>query len=142
MSHNYDIDTTRTATIEEDADWQRVNSYVADALKDCYVLFAKLARLRSDFTGMELKKLDKISSDVRDVGQLLAIFSKAFNEGKYSTVKKEQFGENQSGFEQDEDFDFSEDDGSDEPPIKDFGQDDDEVTEKKPVKPKKTEDED
>lgn len=137
---NYDTDETiRTATVDEDAEWQRVNSYVADVLKDCYVLFAKLARLRGDFAGTELSKLDEISAHVRDVGQSLASFSKSFNEGEYSMNKKEQFGD--EGGDMDiptdfeptaEDFDFSvepeggeEGGGEDEeegPPLEEFGE--------------------
>jgi hypothetical protein len=110
----------RTAAADQDAEWQRVNSYIADVLKDCYVLFAKLARLRGDFAGSELGKLDGISGKVRDLGQELAGFSKSFTEGEYSMDKKEQFGDQGAADEFDmpadfeptaEDFDFSTEDG-------------------------------
>lgn len=91
------------ATIDEDAEWQRVNSYIADALKDTYVLFAKLARLRGDFSGPELDKLEEISSSVREIGQEMSAFSKAFSEGEYSMVRKEQYG-SESGTEFEPDF--------------------------------------
>ena len=112
---NYDLDESvvRTAAVDEDAEWQRVNSYIADVLKDCYVLFAKLARLRGDFAGDELASLDGISAEVRDMGQKLATFSKAFTEGKAAMSKKEQFGQGvETGVSADfeptaEDFDFS-----------------------------------
>lgn len=120
------IASKRTAAVDEDAEWQRVNSYIADVLKDCYVLFAKLARLRGDFAGAELAKLDGISSKVRDMGQELASFSKAFTEGEYSMHKKEQYGgpdmEVPADFEPTaEDFDFSpEGEGGGEPAPEEF----------------------
>ena len=123
--HSYDLEPTIRTAADEDAEWQRVNSYIADVLKDCYVLFAKLARLRGDFAGSELAKLDEISSGVRDMGQSLAGFSKAFNEGEYSMNKKTQFGEEgemdlPSDFEPTaEDFDFSEP-TEEEPTAEDF----------------------
>lgn len=143
---NYDLDIpVRIATADDDAEWQRVNSYIADVLKDCYVLFAKLARLRGDFAGSELSKLDMISAKVRDTGQELAGFSEAFSEGDYSMDKKEQFGEEGvSDFEPPteppteptaEDFDFSE---QGEPEPEDFevdedsGKDSEEDSEEKP----------
>jgi len=131
--HNYDLETVRTAAVDEDAEWQRVNSYIADVLKDCYVLFAKLARLRGDFAGSELAKLDDVSSKVRDMGQELAGFSKSFTEGEYSMSKKEQYGEGGGGnvdvpadFEPSaEDFDFSAQGGEGgeegEPALEEFG---------------------
>lgn len=93
LARDPDYVTVRTAAADKDAEWQRVNSYIADILKDCYVLFAKLARVRGDFTGSELGKLDGISGKVRDLGQELAGFSKAFAEGEYSMDKKKQFGD-------------------------------------------------
>lgn len=104
--NNYDPKPTRIATVDEDAEWQRVNSYVADVLKDCYVLFAKLSRLRGDFMGHELEELDKVASRVRDIGSALTIFSKAFTEGEYHMNKKEQFG-NAPSEPNVEDFDFT-----------------------------------
>lgn len=117
---------------DPDAEWQRVNSYIADVLKDCYVLFAKLARLRGDFAGQELSSLDDISAKVRDLGQELSGFSKAFTDGEYAMNRKEQFGGSQNPSDVDvpkdfeptaEDFDFSpqaEQGQSDEPEVEDF----------------------
>jgi hypothetical protein len=127
------VASQRTAAVDEDAEWQRVNSYIADVLKDCYVLFAKLARLRGDFAGSELAKLDSVSSRVRDTGQELAGFSKSFTEGEYSMSKKEQYGEEggegmdveiPSDFEPSaEDFDFGQGGGEgEEPALEEFGQ--------------------
>jgi len=121
----------REAAVDEDSEWQRVNSYIADVLKDCYVLFAKLARLRGDFAGSELSRLDGVSSKVRDLGQELAGFSKAFTEGEYSMSKKEQFGgggddevDIPSDFEPTaEDFDFSvQGEAGEEPALEEFGE--------------------
>ena len=114
---NYDLDSVvRVASVDEDAEWQRVNSYIADVLKDCYVLYAKLARLRGDFAGSELTKLSDISEKARDMGAALSVFSKAFTDGEYSMSRKEQFGgggQPGAGDSEDiepmaEDFDFSE----------------------------------
>lgn len=72
---------------DQDAEWQRVNSYIADVLKDSHVLYAKLARLQGDFAGEELSKLIKISESVLMIGQELSGFSKAFYEGKYDMAE-------------------------------------------------------
>jgi hypothetical protein len=79
----------RIATEDHDAEWQRVNSYVADVLKDSHVLYAKLARLQGDFSGEELARLSKISEAVLAVGDELSTFSKAFYEGKYEMLQSE-----------------------------------------------------
>lgn len=83
----------KLATSDRDAEWQRVNSYIADVLKDAHVLYAKLARLQGDFTGVELDGLEKISEDVLSIGGKLSSFSKAFYEGKASMSEEETFGE-------------------------------------------------
>ncbi len=80
------------APSEHDAEWQRVNSYVADVLKDTHVLYAKLARLQGDFIGAELDELEKISSDVLDLGEKLSMFMKAFHEGDATMMKEKSFG--------------------------------------------------
>jgi hypothetical protein len=77
---------------QHDADWQRVNSYIADVLKDAHVLYSKLARLQGDFVGGELDHLEKISSKVLDLGEQLSTFMKAFHEGDASMMKEKQFG--------------------------------------------------
>ena len=76
-----------TAAEDHDAEWQRVNSYVADVLKDSHVLYAKLARLQGDFAGEELANLSKISEAVLSIGSELSRFSKAFYEGKYDMLQ-------------------------------------------------------
>lgn len=80
-----------------DAEWQRVNSYIADVLKDTHVLYAKLARLQGDFIGGELSELEKISSDVLDLGEKLSLFMKAFHEGDANMMKEKSFGGPPSG---------------------------------------------
>ena len=72
-----------------DADWQRVNSYIADVLKDAHVLYAKLARLQGDFGGAELDQLQKISEAVLVLGDELSVFSKDFYDGKYRMQQSE-----------------------------------------------------
>ncbi len=82
---------------QHDADWQRVNSYIADVVKDAHVLYSKLARLQGDFIGGELDHLEKISSKVLDLGEQLSTFMKAFHEGDASMMKEKQFGGGQGG---------------------------------------------
>lgn len=77
---------------EHDAEWQRVNSYIADVLKDAHVLYAKLARLQGDFIGGELSELEKIAADVLDLGEKLSLFMKAFHNGDASMMKEKTFG--------------------------------------------------
>lgn len=77
---------------ERDSEWQRVNSYIADVLKDAHVLYSKLARLQGDFIGAELTELESISSKVLDLGEELSKFMKAFHEGEASMMKEKQFG--------------------------------------------------
>jgi hypothetical protein len=83
---------------DRDADWQRVNSYVADILKDAHVLYAKLARLQGDFAGGELDELEKISEGVLAIGGKLARFSKAFYEGSAELQEKGVYGEEKKTF--------------------------------------------
>lgn len=72
--------------VDRDADWHRVNSYIADVLKDAHVLYAKLARLQSDFGGAELQTLEEVSNQVLVLGESLSQFSKAFYEGDHQMV--------------------------------------------------------
>ncbi|HES59694.1 MAG TPA: hypothetical protein ENO18_04610, partial [Caldithrix sp.] len=76
------------ASKDQDAEWHRVNSYIADILKDAHVLYAKLARLQSDFSDVELAKLEKISERVLELGGQLSQFSKGFYEGRIEMVKE------------------------------------------------------
>lgn len=87
----------RVAVEDRDAEWQRVNSYIADVLKDAHVLYAKLARLQGDFAGSELKVLEGISEDILSIGGKLSSFSKAFYEGKADMSEEESFGEGEGG---------------------------------------------
>ena len=80
---------SRVSTEDHNAEWQRVNSYIADVLKDSHVLYAKLARLQGDFSGEELAKLSKVSQAVLAIGDELSVFSKAFYEGKYEILQSE-----------------------------------------------------
>lgn len=80
---------SRVAAEDRDAEWQRVNSYVADVLKDTHVLYAKLARLQGDFAGEEFARLSKVSEAVLAIGDELSRFSKAFYEGKYEMLQNE-----------------------------------------------------
>jgi hypothetical protein len=70
-------------------EWQRVNSYIADVLKDAHVLYAKLARLQSDFAGEELDRLLQISENVLVTGETLSKFSRDFYEGRLEMAKTE-----------------------------------------------------
>lgn len=79
----------RHASADSDAEWQRVNSYIADVLKDAHVLYAKMARLQGDFGGEELDRLRKISEAVLALGDELSGFAKAFKDGQYSMVETE-----------------------------------------------------
>jgi len=70
------------AAVDMDAEKQRVNSYIADVLKDSHVLYAKLARLQGDFKGMEAQDLMEISQKVLALGDELSKFAKAFRDGE------------------------------------------------------------
>jgi hypothetical protein len=76
-------------TEEHDSDWHRVNSYIADVLKDAHVLYAKLSRLQSDFAGEELGVLENISEQVLELGQNLNQFSRSFYEGELNMIPPE-----------------------------------------------------
>ncbi len=93
------VRSSRTAGTDRDAEWQRVNSYIADVLKDSHVLYAKLARLQGDFGGTELDNLEKISEYVLEIGGKLSAFSKAFYEGRADISADDQFGEDGAGGE-------------------------------------------
>jgi len=83
------------AASDKDSEWQRVNSYIADVLKDAHVLYAKLARLQGDFAGTNLEELEKISENVLDIGGKLSAFSKAFYEGRVEIAREGIYGESQ-----------------------------------------------
>jgi len=88
----------RSAATDRDAEWQRVNSYIADVLKDTHVLYAKLARLQGDFIGGELSELEKISEEVLALGEELSKFSKAFYDGKLQMAESDMaYGSPQGG---------------------------------------------
>lgn len=73
----------RIAT-DRDAEWHRVNSSIADILKDSSMLFSKLARLQSDFVGSELEQLEDVSDKILTLGQEMAQFARAFYEGDFA----------------------------------------------------------
>lgn len=77
---------------ERDAEWQRVNSYIADVLKDAHVLYSKLARLQGDFIGEEQEQLEEISEKVLDIGGSLSEFMKLFHTGELNMLKESTFG--------------------------------------------------
>lgn len=70
------------AAVDMDAEKQRVNSYIADVLKDSHVLYAKLARLQGDFKGTEAQELMEISQKVLSLGDELSRFAQAFRDGE------------------------------------------------------------
>ncbi len=82
---------------KRDKDWQRVNTYIADVLKDVHVLYSKLARLQGDFTGDELMKLEKISERILDVGSDLTSFMRDFHSGDASMASPEVYGNPHGG---------------------------------------------
>lgn len=82
----------RTAAADRDVEWQRVNSLIADVLKDAHVLYAKLARLQGDFAGKELDELEKVSEGVLAIGGKLSSFSKQFYEGGVSMTTEDLYG--------------------------------------------------
>lgn len=92
---------SRFSAVDRDSEWHRVNSYIADVLKDSHVLYAKLARLQNDFAGAELSQLEKISEEVLSLGKSLSQFSKDFYDGKYSMTPSEtQYGGQQQAPQQ------------------------------------------
>jgi hypothetical protein len=76
------LKTRLGAAVDMDAEKQRVNSYIADVLKDSHVLYAKLARLQGDFKGQEAEDLFSINEKVLNLGDELSRFAKAFREGE------------------------------------------------------------
>ena len=74
---------------ERDAEWHRVNSYIADILKDVHMTYAKLARLQSDFTGDELVQLEELSERILSLGSSMSKFSKAFYDGQFNMLPAE-----------------------------------------------------
>lgn len=86
IAHDVEQRLKTAAEVDRDADWHRVNSYIADVLKDAHVLYAKLARLQSDFGGPELQTLEDVSNQVLVLGESLSHFSKAFYEGDHQMV--------------------------------------------------------
>ena len=104
----------RISASDKDAEWQRVNSYIADILKDAHVLYAKLARVQGDFAGSELEDLEKISEDVLNIGGKLSAFSKAFYEGKVNMNESEAYGESDGDSESASMMEFSPSDDSEE----------------------------
>jgi len=83
--------SNRIAFVDRDAEWQRVHSYIADALKDLHVLYAKLARLQGDFGGSELENLNEISEKVLDLGEQMSKFSREFSKGDLRMVQSMTF---------------------------------------------------
>lgn len=83
------LSVIRSAAADKDAEWQRVNSYIADVLKDIHVLYAKLARLQGDFIGNERQDLEEISEEVLSLGEELSQFSKAFYEGRLNMAESD-----------------------------------------------------
>lgn len=81
----------RVAFVDRDAEWQRVHSYIADALKDMHVLYAKLARLEGDFSGTELEEIDAISESVLDLGEKMSKFSREFSQGNIRMMESPTF---------------------------------------------------
>lgn len=81
----------KIAFVDRDAEWQRVHSYIADALKDMHVLYAKLARLQGDFSGTELEELDAISESVLDLGEKMSKFSREFSQGNLRMMDSSPF---------------------------------------------------
>lgn len=76
-----------SALVGRDPEWQRVNTYVADVLKDSHTLYAKLTRLQSDFDGKELEALQVISEGVLNLGDQLSVFAKSYYEGKLTSAE-------------------------------------------------------
>jgi hypothetical protein len=92
--HNNISRKTTISAVDKNAEWQRVNSYIADTLKDSAMLYSKLARLQGDFVGEELDRLKQISEVVLNINNELSSFSEAFNEGKLDMAESEyQYGQ-------------------------------------------------
>lgn len=76
-----------SALVNKDPEWQRVNTYIADVLKDSHTLYAKITRLQSDFDGKELQALQMIAEGVLKMGDQLSIFAKNYYEGKLNSAQ-------------------------------------------------------
>lgn len=76
-----------SALVDRDPEWQRVNTYIADVLKDSHTLYAKLTRLQSEFDGKELQALQMIAEGVLKLGDQLSVFAKSYYEGKLNSAK-------------------------------------------------------
>jgi len=85
--------TVRSAATDRDAEWQRVNSYIADILKDAHVLYSKIARLQGDFVGNERDKLENVGEQVLDLGGEISKFMRGFHAGKNDMLSSKTFGE-------------------------------------------------
>lgn len=115
----------KIAATNKDQEWQRVHSYIADVLKDTHVLYAKLARLEGDFTGVEREQLEGISEKVLGLGEELSAFSKEFYQGKFSMQEK--------GFSYGEPSGLAP--GGAPPPIPGEGEGEEELSEEAPPEP-------
>ncbi len=85
------------AAKDRDQEWQRVNSYIADVLKDVHVLYSKLARLQGDFIDPERSTLEHVSENVLDLGEELSRFMKAFHTGEADMLGQSSFGGGEDG---------------------------------------------
>ena len=85
------------AAKDRDQEWQRVNSYIADVLKDAHVLYSKLARLQGDFVSPERDELETISGSVLDLGEQLSQFMKKFHSGEADMLGQSAFGGGEGG---------------------------------------------
>jgi hypothetical protein len=88
---------SKVAMVDRNADWQRVNSSIADSLKDIHVLYSKLARLQGDFAGSELERIEKLSEQILAIGGEMSGFSKEFTAGKLQMTETPQYGGQQQG---------------------------------------------
>jgi hypothetical protein len=105
---------------DRSVNWQRVNSSIADVLKDLHNTYYKLARLQGDFGDEELEKLTSVSKLVLNMGDELSDFSKAFSEGKYQMIDEskghttDSHGGEFTPFESSENFNYDDDDQKEE----------------------------
>lgn len=79
----------RFSTDENDAEFQRVHSAIADVLKDAHMMYSKLVRLQGDFRGQEQDRLVQISEAVLSIGDELSSFDKSFYDGKLKMVQND-----------------------------------------------------
>ncbi len=75
--------------VDRAAEWQRVNSAIADILKDQSMSYSKLARLQGDFAGPELDNLQKIAESILMIGDEMSKFAKSFYDGKFRMQESE-----------------------------------------------------